>query len=302
MQAPIGPATTPGLVAAVASRGGLGCLAASWTPLPLLREQIHEIRARTDAPYCVNLVLAFDQRERAALLAAEEVPVVSLSWGIDRSIIAALRQAGVHVLVQVGDVAEAERAVAAGADGLIAQGIEAGGHVQARRPLLELLAALRGTAVPVIAAGGICSAGSVRAALAAGAAGVAAGSAFLMAHEADVHPEYRRRLLAATASDTVVTELFDVGWPSAPHRVLRNSTYETWLAAGCPASGSRPGEGERIATRGRRPVLRYSDVQPTGDTEGDTADLALYAGAGVGDLREVEPAAEITARLLAATV
>src|SRR6476620_11762627 len=114
MQAPIGPATTPELVTAVSAAGGLGCLAASWTSLGVLREQLRAIRGRTDRTYCVNLVLAFDQRERIDVLIEERVPVVSLSWGIDEAAICRLRQAGAAVLVQVGDVVAAERAAAAG--------------------------------------------------------------------------------------------------------------------------------------------------------------------------------------------
>ena len=295
MQAPIGPAATPDLVVAVSSSGGLGSLAASWTRPDRLREQVREIARRTGRPFCVNLVLAFDQRERIALLAEERVPVVSLSWGVDPPAIARLRDAGSQVLVQVGDPEAAERAVAAGADALIVQGTEAGGHVEARAPLLDLLGALRDVPVPLIAAGGITAPAAVRAALDAGASGIAAGTAYLAAIEADVHPVYRDRVLRARGTDTVLTGLFDGGWPDAPHRVLRNATVEA-----CEAAGRRPQEGEQVATRGRHAILRYSDAQPTRDTEGDVAAMALYAGSGVGEVRAEEPAADITRRLLRA--
>jgi nitronate monooxygenase len=299
MQAPIGPAATPELVVAVSSAGGLGCLAASWTPVAVLAEQIRAIRRVLDRPFAVNLVLRFGQEERLELLAEERVPVVTLSWGVERSAIARAKAAGATVMVQVGDAAAGLAAVAAGADILVVQGAEAGGHVEARLPLERLVGELRRRVkAPLVAAGGIAGPSSVAAALALGAVGVAAGTAFLAAEEADVHPVYRERLLAARATDTCLTELFDVGWPDAPHRVLRNSTLEGWRAAGCPEPGRRPGEGEPVATRAGRPIVRYSDAQPTGDTDGDVEAMALYAGCGVEELRRLEPAAAITARLL----
>ena len=302
MQAPIGPATTTDLVVAVSSAGGLGCLAASWTPIDVLRGQIREIQRSLDRPFSVNLVLAFDQRERLELLAEEEVPVISFSWGIDESMIVRARAARAAVLVQVGDVKAGVQAAAAGADALIAQGVEAGGHVQGRTPLHRLVRRLRReTRIPVLAAGGIAEGSSAAAAMAAGASGIVAGTAYLAAQEADVHPLYLDRVLAALGTDTCLTGVFDVGWPNASHRVLRNSTLDAWNAAGCPGPGSRPGEHEPAATRAGSTVVRYSDAQPTRDTEGDIAAMALYGGCGLDHVNRTQPAATITARMLTAT-
>ncbi|MEO6495930.1 MAG: hypothetical protein ABIO51_00470 [Solirubrobacteraceae bacterium] len=129
----------------------------------------------------------------------------------------------------------------------------------------------------------------------------AAGTAYLAATEADVHPVYRDRIIEADGTDTELTELFDIGWPNAPHRVLRNETFEAWSAAGSPPAPNRPGEGDPVATRDGRTVVRYSDEQPTRNTEGDIEAMALYAGVGVGAIARVEDAATITERLLAAT-
>ena len=140
-------------------------------------------------------------------------------------------------------------AVRAGADALIVQGVEAGGHVQATRPLAELLREIApAVRVPVIAAGGIADAAGVEAARDAGADAVACGTVFLAAEEADAHPVYVDRLIAAEAADTTLTTVFDGGWPDAPHRVLRNDTVTAWEAAGMPARGTGP---ER-ASRSRR--------------------------------------------------
>ena len=293
MQAPIGPAATTDLVVAVSSAGGLGCLAAAWTPRKVLREQLHAIRRALDRPFCVNLVLDFDQEERLEILLEERVPAVSFSWGVDAQAIRRAREAGATVFVQVGDAGAARAAAAAGADVLIAQGAEAGGHVQSRTPLLKLVREVRAAVdARVLAAGGIATAESADAARAAGADGVVAGTAYLAAEEADVHPLYVERVLAARGEATVLTELFDVGWPDAPHRVLRNSTVEAW-----ESTGQRHGEGEAVATRLGRPIVRYADAQPTRDTEGDVEAMALYAGMGVGAVRAVEGAADITRRL-----
>lgn len=295
MQAPIGPATTWELVAAVSAVGGLGTLAASWTELAELRGQIGRIVSATANPFCVNLVLAFDQRDRLELLLECGVPVVSFSWGIDAALIGRARQAGLTVLVQVADEYEARSAAAAGADVLIAQGVEAGGHVQGSTPLLLLVRKIRAAvALPIVAAGGIADAVAARTAIAAGAQAVACGSAFLAASEADVNPRYLARLLAAKASDTQMTGVFDIGWPHAPHRVIRNRTVTDWEQAGCPQPGTRPGEGEVIATRRGTPIVRYSDAQPTTQTEGDIDAMALYAGHSVEHLHEVASAQSIT--------
>ena len=101
--------------------------------------------------------------------------------------------------------------------------------------------------LPVVAAGGIADGRGVAAVLALGAAGALMGTRFLATPEADAAEDYKRRLLAARETDTVHTELYDLGWPRAPHRVIRNSTYEAWEAAGCPPPGQRPREGQPVA-------------------------------------------------------
>src|SRR5438477_11136397 len=116
MQAPIGPASTPELVSAVSETGALGTLASSWTEPSALREQIRVIRARTDQPFCVNLVLAFEQRERLQVVLDEGVTLISFSWGIDRGLVELAHRGGALVLVQVGAAQAAVDAAAAGAD------------------------------------------------------------------------------------------------------------------------------------------------------------------------------------------
>ena len=148
---------------------------------------------------------------------------------------------------------------------------------------------------PVVAAGGIADGRGLAAALALGAAGAWIGTRFLASEEAAIHPRYRELLLKATENDTVFTEeLFDIRWPKAPHRVLRNKTVDAWEAAGRPPSGKRPGEGEVIASsRASGPIVRYQSYTPGADAEGDIDALSLWAGQSVGLVSKLLPAGDI---------
>jgi nitronate monooxygenase len=298
MQAPLGPAASPELVAAVSAAGGIGCLGASWTQPQALREQIRSVGRSTDRPFCVNLVLAFNQAERLEVVAEEGVALVSFSWGVEAPLVARAHAAGCLVLGQVASAVEALAAVRSGCDVVVAQGVEAGGHVQGETGLLALIGDVcRTVDVPVIAAGGIAGGDGARAAMAAGASGIAMGTRFLATPEADVHPEYAERLVAADSDATVLTYLFDGGWPAAAHRVLRNSTYAAWELAGRPASGERPGEGETVAEIEGVAIPRYAADEPRRGTNGDIEAMCLYAGRGVGLVTAVESAAELVERI-----
>ena len=297
MQAPVGSAATARLASEVSQAGGLGSLGASWTEPRVLRERIRSITRVTDRPFCVNLVLDFEQDERLEVALEERAPIVSFSFGLRPQLIARAHSGGARVLVQVGSADAARAAVNAGADALIVQGVEAGGHVQSVVGLLPLLAEVRrAVSLPLLAAGGIGDPASARAVLANGAVAIVMGTRFVASDECDAHPRYKAGLLEAEARDTVLTELFDVGWASSPHRVLRNSTYKQWEAAGRPPPGERPGEGEEVA--GGTP--RYASNPPLAGTDGDIEAMAMYAGQSVGAVTEVEPAAAIVERFTTA--
>src|SRR5579862_2063962 len=297
MQAPVGSAATPRLASEVSRAGALGTLAASWTEPRVLREQIRSITRATERPFCVNFVLDFEQDERLEVAVEERAPIVSFSFGLRPQLVARARAGGARVLVQVGSAEAARAAVDAGADALIVQGVEAGGHVQSVVGLLPLFVEVRrAVSLPLLAAGGIGDPASARAALAAGAVAVVMGTRFVASDESDAHSRYKARLLEAQGRDTVLTELFDVGWPASPHRVLRNSTYERWEAAGSPPSGERPGEDEEVASG----IPRYASNLPVAGTEGDPEAMAMYAGQSVGAITAVEPAAAIVERFTGA--
>jgi NAD(P)H-dependent flavin oxidoreductase YrpB (nitropropane dioxygenase family) len=182
-----------------------------------------------------------------------------------------------------------------GVDVIVAQGWEAGGHVRGTVATMPLVPAVVDAVapVPVVAAGGIADGRGLAAALALGAAGVWIGTRFLASEEAAIHDRYRERLFAANEDDTFYGNLFDVGWPNAPHRVLRNKTVDAWEAAGRPDSGERPGEGEVVAASPRGEIVRYRSATPAADCEGDIDALSLWAGQSVGLVSRVQPAAEI---------
>jgi NAD(P)H-dependent flavin oxidoreductase YrpB (nitropropane dioxygenase family) len=214
---------------------------------------------------------------------------------------------------QCGSVGEARSAQAAGADAVIVQGVEAGGHVRGRTPALELLERVRATlpaGYPLLSAGGIATRDDVRRALDAGASAAVAGTRFLLSEESRAHPQYTRRLLGA--EETVLTELFGVGWP-APHRVLANAATERWLGndprgprlnralnrLSAPGARFTPASWQRAILRRQRPHSRLLSPQgPTDDGFGTLVDAGpLYAGCSVARIADVRPAADLVRAL-----
>jgi NAD(P)H-dependent flavin oxidoreductase YrpB (nitropropane dioxygenase family) len=313
IQAPMGGIVGPVLASAVSNAGGLGMLSPWRADIDTVRRQIRETRALTSRPFGVNLNLEFPQEERLAVCLDEGVPVISFFWRDPSALVARAKAAGATVLHTVGSVADAKRALNCGVDIVVAQGWEAGGHVRGTVATMPLVPAVVDAVAPapVVAAGGIADGRGLAAALVLGAAGAWIGTRFLLSYEAAVHPRYRERLLRANENDTVFLEnLFDVRWPNAPHRTLRNQTVEAWEAAGRPPGGKRPGEGEVIAkSQSRGPIVRYQSCAPSPDTEGDIDALSLWAGQSVGlvskrqaagdIVREIANEAEATLRRLA---
>lgn len=301
VQAPVGSATTPELVAAVSNAGGLGMLALTWTPAGSVRESIRATRALTDRPFGVNLVLEWAQEERVQACAEESVAAVSTFWGDPRPYVDRIHAGGALHLHTVGSAEEARRAVQAGVDVIVAQGWEAGGRVWGKVATLPLVPAVVDAVrpVPVIAAGGVADGRGLAAVLVLGADAAWVGTRFLLAQEANVHDEWRARIRDASETSTVYGTVFDGGWPDSPHRTLRNSTVEAWERAGRPAAPGRPGEGEVVA---RAPdgtcLYRYGAEIPVRRATGDVEALAHYAGQSAAIVQDVRPAATIVDELV----
>ncbi len=298
----MGGSVTADLICAVCDAGGLGMQGVSWHEPAAMLAEIAAIRQRTARPFAVNLALQWDQHTRLAQCIDAGAPVISLVWGDPTAYFPKLRAAKVKTIVTVGSTDEAKRAADLGAATICAQGVEAGGHVWSTVGTMVLLPAVVDavTPLPVIAAGGIADGRGLAAVLALGGAGAWIGTRFLATPEADAHDEWKRRIVAARETDTVYTELFDLDWPKAPHRVLRNSTYDRWDAAGRPPSGRRPGEGELVARqRDGAALLRYSDTSPKPGASGEIEATCLYAGQSAGLVHDVVPAGALVRRIVA---
>jgi nitronate monooxygenase/enoyl-[acyl-carrier protein] reductase II len=305
LSAPMGGgAAGPELAAAVSNAGGCGLLGLGGVPAAALPALLAAARAATKRPFGAGLLLPLLEPAALDACLAEELACLVLFWGDVAPFVPHARRRGVPVFAQVGSVEEARAAAHAGAAAVIAQGFEAGGHVRGTTSLSALLpAVVRAVApVPVVAAGGIATGAGVAAALAAGAEAVMLGTRFLASTEAAATDAYKRRIVGARAEDTLVTRLFDVGWPDAAHRVLRNRAVDEWEAAGSPAPGARPGEGTAIGRLqlggGDAPVPRYAVTPPVTGFDGDHELAALYAGESCALVDEVLPAARIVRTLV----
>lgn len=300
VQAPIGGLAVPELAAAVSEAGGLGMLSVSWHEPHEIDDVLARVRALTDRPFGVNMILEWPQEERLRHCLDAGVRIVSFFWGDPTPLVRIAHDAGAIVLQTVGDAAEARRAVDAGADVVVAQGWEAGGHVQGEVATLVLVPTVVDAVAPtpVVAAGGIGDGRGLAAVLTLGASAGWFGTRFVMSAEAPALPRYRDLLAAADETSTVYSTVFDIGWPDAPHRTLRNSTIETWEAAGRPPSGMRPGEGETVATWDDGKVIpRYASTLAREGVTGDIEALPLWAGQSVGLVDDVLPAGEIVRQL-----
>ena len=308
----------PELAAAVSNAGGGGVLGASGVPAHETLRRIERVRKLTDRPFGVNIIIASlerpgvseewraEVRARVVGIIQDGVPFIVFFWGDPAPFVEEAHRYGVKVFIQVGSVEEAKSAAAAGVDAIITQGFEAGGHVKAKESIWEVLPeAVKAVApVPVLASGGIGNGAGIARALRLGAQGVSLGTRFVACEEAYIHQAYKDRVVRSRAEDTFYSaDLFDGGWPGAPHRVIKNKTFEEWDAAGRPPPGSRPGEGTIIGTL-RYPWgeeeewPRYAAGMIVPDFEGDLEYAPMWAGESVGDVKDVKPAGEVVRDLV----
>jgi nitronate monooxygenase len=278
------------LVGAVTAAGGFGFLGMVREPALLIAKEVEALRRMGYGNFGVNIIPAATERallERQIETIIElHVPAVALFWDIDARVVARLRDAGITVVYQVGSVDEAIAAERAGAQMIIAQGVEAGGHVRGTRPLRELLPATAAAVdVPVLAAGGLATGGDLVTALALGAGGMVLGTALLATHESFAHDAHKQRLIGAASGDTVLTDTFHINWPpGAPVRVLKSD-----VTAGRRGK-SHANERVVIGEEDGRPIYLFSTDSPLRSMTGEFDAMALYAGTGVGRIRKIESA------------
>ncbi|CAG4892304.1 nitronate monooxygenase [Paraburkholderia gardini] len=286
------------LVSAVTGAGGFGFLGMVREPVALIREEVQRVRAHTDRKFGVNLIPAATDPE---LLDAQidtcielGVPVIGLFWDVVPAVVKRLRDAGILVVYQVGSTRDARLAEEAGAQVLIAQGREAGGHVWGDRPLAMLLPEIVAAArIPVLAAGGLVDGTDIATALSFGAQGVVLGTALIPTHESFAHPYHKQRIADAAEDATLLTDAFHINWPrGARVRVLANSV--TSGQRGDPFGTDRTVIGDEEG----RPIYLFSTDSPLRSMTGDFEAMALYAGTGAGRIGTIVGAAERLHRIV----
>ncbi|MEQ8664249.1 MAG: nitronate monooxygenase [Rhodospirillales bacterium] len=303
LQAGMGGVARAELAAAVCEAGGFGCLGMVREPPALIEREIAAVRARTDRPFAVNLIPAttdpalFDAELSVCIDAG--VDAVVYFWDIVPDAVARAKKAGIKVLYQVGSVAAARAAEYCGADVVIAQGVEAGGHVHGGVSSLVLLPQIaRSVAVPVVGSGGFASGAGLVAALALGAQGIHCGTAFLATDESFAHDLHKQRVLTARSDQTVHTDAFAINWPKdSPVRVIAN---EMTASLGRDLFGHDPDTIERlqVAEEEGRPIYLWSTDSPLRSMTGELAKLALFAGQSAGLVDDIVPAGERVAAIV----
>jgi nitronate monooxygenase len=292
----MGAVSSPDLAVAVADAGGVGTVSALGVPAETFVRRLDDMRRRTSGVLSVNVLLE-DTDEDVIVAAAERVRVVDFFW-FDPSprLVELVHRAGALASWQVGSVAEARAAADAGCDFVTGQGREAGGHLRGDRPLLALLReVLDAVPIPVLAAGGIADARSFAAVMAAGADGSRIGTRFIAATESAAHAAYKQALVDATGDCTVISSMFARDCPLCAtrprHRVLR-SAVDRAVAMHGDVVGTVTMGGRQVA------LPRGAGLPPFTAVDGDVAAMALYAGAGVGAITAIQPAADLISDLI----
>lgn len=313
----MGMGAPPELAAAVSNAGGFGVLGSDGLSPEQIPQTVERTRQLTARPFGVNFIIApledpdgseedrAEVRQLVEAAIAERVAAIVLFWGDAGGFIEAAHRNQVKVLIQVGSVQEAQTAAAAGVDAVIAQGVEAGGHVRGTTPIWELLPAVVEAVrpVPVLASGGIGDGAGLARALGLGAQGVSLGTRFVASDEAWIHPAHKQRVVEGTAEDTVYGDLYDKWWPGAPHRTLRNRTFDEWEAAGRPPPGRRPGEDALIGQRGLvsggvQDWPRYAVGIMTPSFQGEIERVPMATGESCSVVNDIKPAAVIVRDLV----
>ena len=291
------------LAAAVSNAGGLGIISFGGYSPPALRERIRKLRTLTSRPFGVNVLLEgphlpLPDAAFVDVCVDERVPVLSLFWGDPGPYVERAHKAGIKVCDQVGSVGTAKRAQEADVDFIIAQGVEAGGHIAGMVSTMVLTPRVVETVapIPVVTAGGIADGRGLAAALVLGAEGALLGTRLIASTECSAHDIYKQKILSASEEETVRTTLFGNGWPNAYHRTLRTPFVEQWLPQEMRGSEQRPDEpvvGEVTLGGTRMPLPRFGGIPPASDAKGEIESMDFLAGQCVGLVREIKPAAEI---------
>ena len=270
------------LAAAVSNAGGLGIIGAASAPAEWVRAQIQEVKRRTDKPFGVNIMLISPYaKEVAELVAEEKVPVVTTGAGSPEKYMSLWKEGGIKVIPVVASVALAKRMERCGADALVAEGTEAGGHIGENTTMVLVPQVVDAVNVPVIAAGGIADGRGMAAAFMLGAEGVQIGTRFVASREAQVHENYKNCIIKARDIDSRVTGRST----GHPVRALRNQMTKIYLEkeqAGVPFE-----ELELLTLGGLRKAV----------VDGDVTNGSVMAGQSAAMVKEILSCEEIIQNL-----
>jgi NAD(P)H-dependent flavin oxidoreductase YrpB (nitropropane dioxygenase family) len=292
----------PALAAAVCEAGGLGTIGSDINPPDVLRHLVRKTKTITKRPFGVDLIGDFVTDEHISVLIEEQVALAVFFWTLPTpEHVERLKHAGIKVWMQVGRVSEGEQAAALGADALIVQGAEAGGHNRAEASIMTLFPRIRRRfpGLPLLAAGGIVDGTTMAAALVLGADAVWCGSRFLASQEAEAHDAYKERVVSADVGDTAILSIYGPEWPDQAMRAIINDGARVALGREPEAIRDARGQiiGSTVLNGQKIPVPRYSVILPTRDFDGDIEQACLTAGQSAGNIHEILPAGEIVRRM-----
>ncbi|MGN0298829.1 MAG: nitronate monooxygenase [Lachnospiraceae bacterium] len=265
---------TGSFAAAVSNAGGLGLVGAGGMSVDMLRENIRLCKSLTDQPFGVNLMLMHPQIDEMAQIVIDEgVKIVTTGAGSPRKYIKAWKEAGIFVMPVIPSVFLAQKMEEAGADAVIAEGTESGGHVGEMTTMALVPQVVDAVSIPVIAAGGIANGRQLAAAFALGACGVQMGTCLLVSQECPVHPAYKEAVLNAKDTDTIVTGRIT----GTPVRILKNAMAREYVKQ--EKAGADKMELEKFTLGSlRRAVF-----------EGDVKTGSVMAGQVAGQLNKIQP-------------
>lgn len=274
------------LAAAVSEAGGLGLIGAANAPAEWVREQIREVRRRTDKPFGVNIMLMSPSADEVAkIIVEEQVPVVTTGAGNPEKYMTMWKEAGTKVIPVVASVAMAKRMERCGADAIVAEGTEAGGHIGENTTMVLIPQIVDAVSIPVIAAGGIADGRGIAAALMLGAKAVQIGTHFVVTKESQVHDNYKKAILKAKDIDSKVTGRTT----GHPVRALRNQMTKDYLKL--ENEGASPEELEMLTLGGLRKAV----------VDGDVVHGSVMAGQIAGLVKEELTCQELIQKLVKET-
>ena len=289
----MGGGTSPELVAAVSNAGGIGIMGATDVEAEKLPGLMAAIREKTDRPFGMNLLLHGADEDQIREVLEARPAVLSTAWSRDDQDLAEIfdraHDRGLKVMHMVPTAADASKAANAGADVIVAQGTDGGGHIGLVGTVVVVPSVIKEVApLPVLAAGGIADGRGLAAMLALGAAGVLVGTRFLATTESPLHEAFKKLIVESDGTDTIVTDIADIlmgtEWPGALERIARNRIVERWL-------------GRTNELRRRREEVLPAMRKARGQGDGDEA--ILYWGQTAALIDEVVPAGQVIEQMVA---